>query len=104
MDLHFKCTQCGKCCRDIKLPLTVSEAMDWLRCGHPVQVICEALPWLEEPPADDLKAAHRRRRSFATMAGLPHLSRRDQPVSSTRSGEQSVSAGSVDGRSPVDTT
>jgi Fe-S-cluster containining protein len=69
MNLHFNCTQCGKCCRDIKLPLTVSESMDWLGSGHPVQIICEALPWLEEPPADDLKAAHRRRRSFATMSG-----------------------------------
>jgi Fe-S-cluster containining protein len=69
MDLHFNCTQCGKCCRNIKLPLTVLEAMDWLRSGHPVQIICEALPWVEEPPADDRKAAHRRRRSFATMSG-----------------------------------
>jgi Fe-S-cluster containining protein len=69
MDLHYNCTQCGKCCRDIKLPLTVLEAMDWLRSGHPVQIICEALPWPEEPPADDRKAAHRRRRSFATMSG-----------------------------------
>jgi Fe-S-cluster containining protein len=69
MDLHFKCTQCGKCCQNLKLPLTVSEAMDWLTSGHAVQIICEAMPWLEEPPADDRKAAHRRRRSFATMSG-----------------------------------
>jgi Fe-S-cluster containining protein len=69
MDLHFKCTQCGKCCQNLKLPLTVSEAMDWLTKGHAVQIICEAMPWLEEPAADDRKAAHRRRRSFATMSG-----------------------------------
>jgi Fe-S-cluster containining protein len=70
MDLHFNCTQCGKCCRDIKLPLTVAEAMDWLStAGRAVQIICEALPWLAEPRADDQKAAHRRRRSFATMSG-----------------------------------
>jgi Fe-S-cluster containining protein len=69
MDLHFKCTQCGKCCQNLKLPLTVPEAMDWLTTGHAVQIICEAMPWLEEPAADDGKAAHRRRRSFATMSG-----------------------------------
>jgi Fe-S-cluster containining protein len=69
LDLHFKCTQCGKCCQNLKLPLTVSEAVDWLRTGHAVQIICEALPWLEEPAAHDRKAAHRRRRSFATMSG-----------------------------------
>jgi Fe-S-cluster containining protein len=51
------------------LPLTVLEALDWLRTGRSVQIICEALPWVEEPPADDLKAAHRRRRSFATLSG-----------------------------------
>jgi Fe-S-cluster containining protein len=69
MDLHFECTQCGKCCRNLKLPLTVFEAMEWLKNGKTVQVICDAMPWPEEPPAEDLKAAHRRRRSFATMSG-----------------------------------
>jgi len=43
--------------------------MDWLTAGHSVQLICEATPWLEEPPADDRKAAHRRRRSFAAVSG-----------------------------------
>ena len=42
MDVHFDCTQCGNCCRDLKLPLTVLEAMDWLTDGHSVQIICEA--------------------------------------------------------------
>jgi Fe-S-cluster containining protein len=69
MDVHFGCTQCGNCCRNLKLPLTVLETMHWLADGNTVQVICEAMPWPEEPPADDLKAAHRRRRSFATLSG-----------------------------------
>ena len=68
-DLHFGCTQCGKCCRNLKLPLTVSEAMVWLTEGSEVQIICEAVPWPEEPAADDRQAAHRRRRSFATLSG-----------------------------------
>ena len=70
MSLNFECTQCGRCCRDLKLPLTVTEALDWLRDGHDVQLLCDAVPWPVEPDPEDLKAAHRRRRSFATMSGL----------------------------------
>jgi len=69
MDIHFDCTRCGKCCHDLKLPLTVLEAVAWLEDGHLVQLICEAIPWLGEPPAGDQKAAHRRRRSFAAASG-----------------------------------
>jgi len=69
MDLHFECTQCGKCCRDLKLPLTVPEALEWLRAGHQVQLLCDAIPWPREPDPSDLKAAHRRRRSFAALSG-----------------------------------
>jgi Fe-S-cluster containining protein len=69
MDVHFECTQCGKCCRDFKLPLTVSEALEWLRDGHEVQLLCDAMPWPREPDAADLKAAHRRHRSFAAVSG-----------------------------------
>jgi Fe-S-cluster containining protein len=69
MDSHFSCTQCGRCCRNLKLPLTVAEAIGWLTEGNDVQLICEAIPWPEEPLADDQRAAHRRRRSFAAMSG-----------------------------------
>jgi Fe-S-cluster containining protein len=69
MDIHYSCTACGKCCHDLKLPLTIAEAARWLRDGNDLQVICEGLPWNVEPAAEDLQAAHRRRRSFATMSG-----------------------------------
>jgi hypothetical protein len=69
VDLHFGCTRCGKCCHDLKLPLTVAEATLWLAEGSEVQIICEAVPWATEPGADDLAAAHRRRRSFPTLSG-----------------------------------
>jgi Fe-S-cluster containining protein len=69
MDLHFNCTQCGRCCRNLKLPLTAAEAAAWLAEGHPVQLICEAIPGLGDPAAEDPKAAHRRRRSFETLSG-----------------------------------
>jgi Fe-S-cluster containining protein len=70
MDLHFGCTVCGKCCRDLRLPLTVSEAAAWLADGHPVQLICEARPWPGETAPDDPRAAHQRRRSFAATSGI----------------------------------
>ncbi len=69
MDVHFKCTQCGKCCRDSRVPLTVAEAISWLNRGHPVQLICEASPWPEGLADEDPKAAHFKRRSFAVMSG-----------------------------------
>ena len=69
MDVHFDCTLCGRCCRGHKLPLTVREAIRWLRDGHPLQVLCDLSPWPLEPPAEDLRAAHRRRRSFAAVSG-----------------------------------
>ncbi len=69
MDLHFNCTLCGRCCQNLKLPLTVGEAIEWLARGHPVQVICDAMPWPGEPAVDDLQALHRRRRSFLAKSG-----------------------------------
>jgi Fe-S-cluster containining protein len=69
MDIDFECTMCGKCCHDLRLPLTVTEAVAWLERGNDVQILCDASPWPEEPPEDNLRAAHRRRRSFAAMSG-----------------------------------
>jgi Fe-S-cluster containining protein len=68
-DLDFDCTMCGKCCHGLRVPLTVSEALAWLGRGHDVQILCEALPWPEEPAADNQQALHKRRRSFAVMSG-----------------------------------
>jgi Fe-S-cluster containining protein len=68
MDIHFGCTQCGKCCRDTKVPLTVAEAIKWLNRGDQVQLLCEASPWpewLDREPT----AAHFKRRSFAVTSG-----------------------------------
>jgi Fe-S-cluster containining protein len=69
VDIHFKCTQCGKCCRDSRIPLSVAEAIGWLNRGHSVQLICEASPWPEGPADEDPRAAHFKRRSFAAMSG-----------------------------------
>jgi Fe-S-cluster containining protein len=68
MEIHFGCTQCGKCCRDTKIPLTVAEATKWLNRGDEVQLLCEASPWSEALDSEP-RAAHFKRRSFAVMSG-----------------------------------
>lgn len=66
---HFECTMCGKCCHDLKLPLSVAEATAWLERGSNIQILCEAVPWPEEPAADNAPAQHKRGRSFAASSG-----------------------------------
>ena len=39
VQIHFACTRCGNCCRNLKLPLTVAEAIGWIGDGNSVQVI-----------------------------------------------------------------
>jgi Fe-S-cluster containining protein len=65
----FQCTMCAKCCHDLRLPLTVTEALAWLERGNNIQILCDSSPWPEEPPPENLQAAHRHRRSFATTSG-----------------------------------
>ncbi|MDE1893360.1 MAG: YkgJ family cysteine cluster protein [Xanthomonadaceae bacterium] len=69
-NLDFSCcAACGKCCHDLRLPLTRAEAIAWLRRGDTVEILCEALPWLEEPEAADRRAQYRRGRSFGALSG-----------------------------------
>src|ERR1700735_3138369 len=70
--IHFGCTQCGKCCRDTKVPLTVAEAIKWLNRGDEVQLLCEASPWPEALDGEP-RAAHFKGRSFAVMNPLVAL-------------------------------
>jgi Fe-S-cluster containining protein len=71
VDVCFNCTECGKCCRNTKIPLTVKEAVRWLEDGNSVQVLCEAWLWEEDRsnPDPDPELAYLRRRSFAGMSG-----------------------------------
>jgi Fe-S-cluster containining protein len=68
-NINFSCVSCGKCCHDLRLPLTWYEAIDWLARKGTVEILCEALPWIDEPEASNLQAQHKRRRSFPTMSG-----------------------------------
>lgn len=65
MDLHFGCTQCGRCCRDLKLPLSLDEALAWTAAGHAVELMIEALP----EPEDGERADYDRARSYPVMSG-----------------------------------
>ena len=69
MDIHFGCTLCGKCCHDLRLTLSVDEAIVWAGRGHAVQVLTEALPWIAKPDPADACAAYDLSRSFPAMSG-----------------------------------
>lgn len=69
MNLNFACTQCGDCCHNLRLPLSVEEGIRWLERGGNVEVLCEAIPWPIEPSTDQEQAQYRRIRSFAAESG-----------------------------------
>jgi Fe-S-cluster containining protein len=69
MPLHFSCTMCGRCCHGLRLPLSLAESLAWIENGGSVEVFCEAIPWPEEPAADNGLAWHKRKRSFLAASG-----------------------------------
>ena len=46
MPTAFSCTQCGRCCHDLHIPLTILEAKDWLNKGNKLKILTEAIPWV----------------------------------------------------------
>jgi Fe-S-cluster containining protein len=69
MTIHFECTQCGKCCHNLRLTLSVDEAIAWAGRGHTVQVLAEALPWPQDPEPETPVSAYDKARSFPAMSG-----------------------------------
>ncbi|MFA5966472.1 MAG: YkgJ family cysteine cluster protein [Sphingomonas sp.] len=70
--VHFACTQCGKCCHDLRLTLSLDEAITWAGNGHQVQLLCEAIPWPRDPLPGEYELANRRDASFAVeIGGMP---------------------------------
>lgn len=68
----FDCTQCGRCCHDLRLTLSLDEAIVWAGNGHQVQFLCEAIPWPRDPLPDERELASRRDTSFAVeIGGMP---------------------------------
>lgn len=68
-DIDFSCTGCGRCCHDLRIPLTVAEASAWLQRGGHVELLCDAMPWPVEPAPDDAFAAYKRARSSPARSG-----------------------------------
>jgi Fe-S-cluster containining protein len=68
-DINFECTACGNCCHDLRLALTVNEAIDWLQRGGKMELICEAIPWPVEPEPGNAQAEYKRARSTPAMSG-----------------------------------
>jgi Fe-S-cluster containining protein len=68
-DIDFECTTCGKCCHDLRLALTIAEAIVWLERGGHMELICEAIPWPVEPEPGNAQAAYKRARSSPAMSG-----------------------------------
>lgn len=66
MTVHFSCTQCGKCCHDLRLTLSAEEASIWTGNGHTVQILSEALPVVPGAADDD---DFNLGRSFAARSG-----------------------------------
>lgn len=52
MEITFDCTQCGRCCHDLRLTLSVAEARVWTGRGHRVDLLAEGWPWPEADNAD----------------------------------------------------
>jgi len=68
VDIRFDCTQCGRCCHDLKIPLSVDEARRWAGNGYQVQILTEASPAFETPPPGSIER-HRHDRAVPAMSG-----------------------------------
>jgi Fe-S-cluster containining protein len=68
-ETNFECTACGKCCHDLRLPLTLAETSDWLARGGQVELLCEGIPWPVEPEPGDGQAQYKKARSSPAMSG-----------------------------------
>ena len=70
MDLHFDCTQCGRCCHDLRLTLSVDEARAWAGRGHQVDLLAEGWPWPDDgDDPEDGMAQWRKATSFPVLVG-----------------------------------
>lgn len=69
MDIHFQCTQCGLCCHDLRLVLSIEEARVWAGRGHMTQLLVQAVPDANVDDSGDANAIFDYRRSFPAVSG-----------------------------------
>lgn len=69
MDLTFDCTQCGRCCHDLRLTLSVEEARVWASNGHQVDLLAEGWAWTGTEDETDPAIAWRKATTFPAIVG-----------------------------------
>lgn len=68
MSLRFACTACGRCCHDLRLPLSLDEALNWTRRGGDVEILADAAPMIVDETSD-AAAVYRRERALPGTSG-----------------------------------
>lgn len=69
MATAFSCTQCGKCCHNLHIPLTTLEAKDWLNKGNKLKILTEAVPWVNEVATTDSVLLRKSSMTFEGSSG-----------------------------------
>jgi len=69
MDTAFNCTQCGKCCHNLHIPLSVREAHEWLSRGHKIKILTEAIPWVKGYSSTDEVLMRKESMTFEGVSG-----------------------------------
>jgi len=65
--IHFDCTQCGACCRDRLIPLTLQESVEWLSRDHRVVLLTESFT-RSDWQGSEAEYQHQLKRSFAVQS------------------------------------
>ena len=65
----FNCTQCGKCCHNLNIPLSIEEAKAWLLSGHQLKILTEAIPWVNDTPLTEDVLIRKKTMTFAGSSG-----------------------------------
>jgi Fe-S-cluster containining protein len=73
MSSIFNCTQCGKCCHDLNVPLSSKEALQWIERGGRVRVLTEAIPWTEDSLLSKEVLNRKKAITFAAQSGQLQL-------------------------------
>ncbi|MFY7837734.1 MAG: YkgJ family cysteine cluster protein [Novosphingobium sp.] len=69
MEITFDCTQCGRCCHDLRLTLSVDEAQVWAANGHQVDLLAEGWAWADDADETDPAIQWRKATTIPAMVG-----------------------------------
>ncbi len=69
MSNSFQCTQCGKCCVGLHIPLSIQESILWISRGHHVKILVEAIPWIPNQTLSDDTLKRKEKITFSAISG-----------------------------------